>query len=144
MWNCRQRVLPLVLATACAAPATAAGAAYDPEFSGVNGLLTRPRVPPPQTLFFSGSGWAVSLEQGDGGCSQYASIWLTREPRLGPYTIARVRIAGPAHTWRGHFKFSYTIMPGRLAPGWRTFNATNGWRDGQAHYTTRSVRIRVC
>jgi hypothetical protein len=74
------------LAALIVSPGTAS-AAYDPTFTGFNGLLAHPRVPPPETFYFSGGGWAVIPEQGDGGCSRNASLWLTRARPLGPYTI---------------------------------------------------------
>jgi hypothetical protein len=124
-------------------PVGVVSAAYSPTFSGRNGLLSYPRVPPPQTLFFSGAGWAVIPEEGDGGCSKRVSLWLARVKPLGPYTIAHVPIVGPAHSQKGTFRFAYSIAPGQLRPGWRTFHATNGCHNGEAHYTTRSVTIRV-
>lgn len=124
-------------------PEGLASAQYNPTFTGFNGLLAHPRVPPPETLIFSGARWAVIPEQGDGGCSKNVSLWLTRAKPLGPYTIAHVPIVGPAHSQKGTFRFLYSIAPGQLRPGWRTFNATNGCHDGETHYTTRSVTIRV-
>jgi len=124
-------------------PPGLATAAYNPTFTGYNGLSAHPRVPPPETFLFSGAGWAVIPEKGDGGCSKNVSIWLTRAKPLGAYTIASVPILGPAHSQKGTFRFAYWIGPGQLRPGWRTFNATNGCHDGETHYTTRSVTIRV-
>ena len=124
-------------------PVGLASAQYNPTFTGINGLLAHPRVPPPETFIFSGTRWAVIPEQGDGGCSKNVSLWLTRAKHLGPYTIAYVPIVGPAHSQKGTFRFEYTIAPGQLMPGWRTFNVTNGCHDGETHYTTRSVTIRV-
>ena len=136
------------LAIACAVaasfgPVGTASAAYNPTFAGWNGLLAHPRIPPPETFYFSGTDWAVIPETGGGGCSKSVSLWLTRAKPLGPYTIAYVPIVGPAHSWKGTFRFVYPIAPGRLMPGWRTFNVTNGCHNGEAHYTTRSVTIRV-
>ena len=131
-------LLPTVVA-----PVGAASADYNPTFTGFNGLLAHPRVPSPETFVFSGARWAVIPEQGDGGCSKSVSLWLTRAKPLGPYTIAHVPIVGPAHSQKGTFRFVYTIAPGQLTPGWSTFNATNGCHDGEPHYTTRSVTIRV-
>ena len=138
----RRFLIACLLAAVCV-PVATASAAYNPTFTGINGLLAHPRVPPPETFIFSGAGWAVIPEQGDGGCSQRVSLWLTRAKPLGPYTIASVPIVGPKHSWKGTFRFVYSIAPGQLMPGWRTFNVTNGCHDGETHYTTRSVTIRV-
>jgi hypothetical protein len=135
-----------LIAICIAAPLVSVGmasAAYNPTFTGQNGLLAPPRVPPPETLVFSGAHWAVIPEQGDGGCSKNVSLWLARARPLGPYTIAHVPIVGPAHSQKGTFRFLYSIAPGQLRPGWRTFNATNGCHDGATNYTKRSVTIRV-
>ena len=138
-----RRFLIACLLTAVFASVGQASADYNPTFTGFNGLLAHPRWPPPETFIFSGTGWAVIPEQGDGGCSKNVSLWLTRAKPLGPYTIAYVPIVGPMHSWKGTFRFVYSIEPGHIMPGWRTFNVTNGCHDGETHYTTRSVTIRV-
>jgi hypothetical protein len=139
-----RRLFPIASCiTALLVPVGMASATYNPTFTGQNDLIAHPRLPPPETFIFSGARWAVIPEQGDGGCSKSVSLWLTRAKPLGPYTIAYVPIVGPAHSPKGRFRFVYSVAPGYLMPGWRTFNATNGCHDGETHDTTRSVTIRV-